>query len=139
MVDCLAPPQARITVAPAGHHVALTVASLRPVICTLSPSQAKALARDLLDVAGAGCDLDDNDRIIAEYDENLCGSRLTPAEKAEFTAARKRAYIAKHPETALGQNQHTRVSQAGEPTAPRFTADTAAKTGQSERTIRGAA
>lgn len=57
MVDCIAPPQARITVAPAGHHVALTVASLRPAICTLSPSQAKALARDLLDVTGAGCDL----------------------------------------------------------------------------------
>lgn len=57
MVECIAPPQARITVAPAGHHVALTVASLRPAICTLSPSQAKALARDLLDVAGASCDL----------------------------------------------------------------------------------
>ena len=57
MVDCIAPPQARITVAPAGHHVAVTVASLHPAICTLTPSQAKALARDLLDVAGAGCDL----------------------------------------------------------------------------------
>ena len=57
MVDCITPPQARMTVAPAGHHVALTLSSLRPSICTLSPSQAKALARDLLDVAGAGCDL----------------------------------------------------------------------------------
>lgn len=57
MVDCIAPPQARITVAPAGHHVAVTVASLSPAIVTLTPSQAKALARDLLDVAGAGCDL----------------------------------------------------------------------------------
>ena len=53
MVDCIAPPQARITIAPAGHHVAVTLSSLRPAICTLSPSQAKALARDLLDVAGA--------------------------------------------------------------------------------------
>jgi len=52
MVDCIAPPQARITVAPAGHHLALTIASVRPAICTLSPSQAQALARDLLDVAG---------------------------------------------------------------------------------------
>lgn len=57
MVDCVTRPQARITVAPAGHHIAVTVASLRPAICTLTPSQAKALARDLLDVAGAGCDL----------------------------------------------------------------------------------
>ena len=80
-------------------------------------------------------DLNDNDRIIAECDENLCGSRLSPAEKAEFTAARKKAYLAKHPETALGQNQHTRVSQDGEPTAPRFTADTAAKTGRSETSV----
>lgn len=57
MVDCIAPPQARITVAPAGRDVALTFASLPPATCTLSPSQAKALARDLLDVAGGGCDL----------------------------------------------------------------------------------
>ncbi|WP_296639288.1 hypothetical protein [Roseinatronobacter sp.] len=57
MVSCITPPQTRVTVAPAGHHVALTVASLRPAICTLSPSQAKALAGDLLDVAGVSCDL----------------------------------------------------------------------------------
>ena len=53
MVDCIAPPQARITVAPAGHHVAVTLSTLRPAICTLSPSQATALARDLLVVARA--------------------------------------------------------------------------------------
>jgi hypothetical protein len=57
MVDCITPPQTRVTVAPAGRDVALTVASLRPAICTLSPTQAKALAGDLLDVAGVSCDL----------------------------------------------------------------------------------
>lgn len=51
---------------------------------------------------------------------------------------RKEAYEALHPETKLGENQHTRVRQVGEPSEPvdRFTADTAAKTGQSERAIK---
>jgi len=52
MVDVIAPPYARITVAPAGAGNALTLASVRPAICTLSPAQARALARDLLAVAG---------------------------------------------------------------------------------------
>ena len=78
-------------------------------------------------------DLDENDRIIAECDENLCGSRLTPAEKAEFTAARKRAYLAKHPETANGRNQHSR---GGEVCQPSFSDDQATKTGEAARTIR---
>ncbi len=39
-----------------------------------------------------------------------------------------------HPETRHGENQHTRVRQVGEG-SPRFTADTAAKTGQSERAL----
>lgn len=81
-------------------------------------------------------DLDENDRTIAECDENLCGSKLTAAEKAMFTAKRKEAYLAKYPETRNGSNQHTRVRKVceGSP-ADRFTADTAAKTGASERTI----
>ena len=78
-------------------------------------------------------DLDDNDRIIAECDENLCGSRLSPAEKAEFTAARKKAYLAKHPETAHGSNQHTR---SGEVCHSSFADDQSAKTGEAARTVR---
>lgn len=53
MVDCVPPLQARITVAPAGHDVALILASFRPAICTLSPIPAKTLACELLDVTGA--------------------------------------------------------------------------------------
>lgn len=61
---------------------------------------------------------------------------LTPSEKALFTARRKEAYEALHPETRNGENQHSRVRQVGEGTAAdRFTADTASKTGESERTI----
>ena len=70
---------------------------------------------------------------------NLCGAKLTASERAMFTARRKQAYEALHPETVNGQNQHTRVRQLGEPSpepaADRFTADTAAKTGQSERKV----
>jgi hypothetical protein len=42
-----------------------------------------------------------------------------------------------HPETQNGENQHTRVRQLGEGSEPaaRFTADTAASTGKSERAI----
>lgn len=81
-------------------------------------------------------ELDEQRRIIAECDENLCAPTLTAAERAEFTRRRKAAYEALHPETVNGSNQHTRVRQVGEGSeAPRFTADTAAKTGQSERAV----
>jgi uncharacterized ParB-like nuclease family protein len=73
-------------------------------------------------------------RQLAECDENLCGTKLTPSERALFTRRRKEIYEALHPETRNGINQHSRVRQVGEP-SERFTADTATKTGQSERAI----
>lgn len=79
-------------------------------------------------------DLDEQRRIIAECDENLCGSVLTPAERATFTAKRKEAYEALHPEVKNGRNQHeSRDGQVGQPS---FADDQAAKTGQSARAIR---
>ena len=51
----------------------------------------------------------------------------TPAELAMFTAKRKEAYEAKHPETRHGENQHSRSRQVGDSSPPRFTADTAAR------------
>jgi hypothetical protein len=82
-------------------------------------------------------DLDENDRIIAECDENLCGSNLTPAEKAEFTAARKKAYLAKHPETAAGVAGAT--ARHGDATenfsTASFADDTAARTGVTARKV----
>lgn len=89
----------------------------------------------LVDIAANVVTLGELERQIAECDENLCGSVLTASDKAKFTARRKEAYEALHPETRLGENQHSRVRQLGEPTSDRFTADTAAKTGQSERAI----
>ena len=47
-------------------------------------------------------DLGEQERIIAECDENLCGSNLSPAEVALFTARRKAAYLALYPETSHG-------------------------------------
>jgi hypothetical protein len=40
--------------------------------------------------------------VIAECDENLCGTNLSKAERALFTVKRKEAYIALHPETKNG-------------------------------------
>lgn len=55
---------------------------------------------------------------LSMIDENLCGPALTPSEKARFTARRKEAYEALHPETKRGaNNQHTVASrQLGEAT-----------------------
>lgn len=81
-------------------------------------------------------DLNEQQRVIAECDENLCVSELSPSDRALFTAKRKEAYIALHPETALGTNQHSRVRQLGEGSdTARFTAETAAATGKSERVV----
>jgi len=86
-------------------------------------------------------DLSEQARIIAECDENLCGSNLSPSEVAIFTAKRKAAYEALHPETRAtsdgggGRNNDTRRKLCDESVAPRFTADTATKTGKSERKV----
>ena len=81
--------------------------------------------------------LDQHRRIIAECDENLCAPSLTPAERAEFTRRRKAAYEALHPETTHGGDRKSDqvANLATRSETPRFTADTAAATGQSERAV----
>jgi len=80
-------------------------------------------------------DLDDDDRIIAECDENLCGPKLSAAEHAQFTATRKSAYLRKHPETGHGgdrkSDQVDKLSSCSS-----FDRDQAAKTGVDPRTVR---
>lgn len=75
--------------------------------------------------------------VIAECDENLCGTNLTAAERALFTARRKAAYEALHPETKHGSPTVSRqVGDTRERSdVSRFTLDTARKTGQSERSV----
>ena len=79
--------------------------------------------------------LDEHERRLAECDENLCGTNLGAAERATLTTIRKGCYEFLHPETVLGENQHTRVRKDCEPSPKRFTADTAETTGKAERTI----
>lgn len=76
--------------------------------------------------------LSELERQIAECDENLCATQLTPSERAMFTKRRKEAYEALHPETRHGGDRDP-SRQVGD--LPRFTEDTASKTGQSERAV----
>lgn len=62
-------------------------------------------------------------------------SSLTPAERAMFTARRKEAYEALHPETKHGGDRKGDQVAKLATCSDRFTADTAAKTGESERTV----
>lgn len=85
--------------------------------------------------------LNELEAIVAECDENLCGTSLTTAERALFTRRRKEAYEALHPETKAGQAQAVGMNAAvgnnvAAKSAATFTADASKKTGQSERTIR---
>lgn len=98
----------------------------------LEACKALGLAEITCDVVEAT----DIDARIAMIDENLCRNDLTPVERAEQTAERKKLYETKHPETVNGATGggHDQVRQVGE-AAPRFTADTSAATGQGERTV----
>jgi ParB family transcriptional regulator, chromosome partitioning protein len=89
------------------------------------------------EVPTVAVDLSDDARVIAECDENLCASSLTKSERALFTRRRKEAYEALHPETKHGTPGVSRQvgDTQGRVDSERFTADTAAKTGQSERAV----
>ena len=75
-----------------------------------------------------------------EIDENLVRAELTELERGEHLADRKAIYEQLHPETKAGAAQALGMNQAlgndvGDNLAPTFTADTAAKTGRSQRSI----
>lgn len=96
---------------------------------------AKSLGWD--EIEATITDLSGPSAVIAECDENLCGTNLTASERALFTRRRKEAYEALHPETRHGSigNGREKSCQVGDSTPERFTADTAKKTGQSERAV----
>jgi ParB family chromosome partitioning protein len=90
--------------------------------------------------------LSEDESLLIEIDENLKRNDLSPAERAKHTAERKKIYERNHPETmptkkgGPGRGKRTRRQIGDESawahkSAERFTKDTAAKTGQSERTI----
>jgi len=81
------------------------------------------------------------DARLWEIDENLCRSELTELERGEHLVARKVIYLQQHPETKAGAAQgegklRSMGLVANLATSPSFVADTAAKTGLSERSIR---
>lgn len=86
------------------------------------------------DVPATILDLDEQRRIIAECDENLCGSVLTPADLSMFTARRKEAYLTLYPETGHGKSSPTKEDNLSS-----FDRDQAQKTGVDARTVRRAA
>lgn len=83
------------------------------------------------------CVIVDDDDLRAELamiDENLCRAELSPAERASQTARRKAIYEELHPETRHGGDRASR--QVGDlPQTERFTAETAAAIGKSERAV----
>lgn len=122
-----------ITVAPTDGGFALVAGMHRLEACRVLGMTA---------VPAITLDLDANQRIIAECDENLCAPTLTASERAEFTRRRKAAYEALHPDTvhgAVGNGREKSRQLCDSTPAPRFTADTAARTGQSERAVQLAA
>lgn len=117
-----------ITVAPTDGGFALVAGMHRLEACRVLGMTA---------VPAITLDLDANQRIIAECDENLCAPTLTATERAEFTRRRKAAYEALHPETRHGGDRKSDqvANLATRSETARFTADTAASTGQSERAV----
>jgi ParB family chromosome partitioning protein len=78
------------------------------------------------------------DARLWEIDENLCRAELTELERSEHLAARKEVYEKLHPETRHvsergGPGRGNKTDDNLSPVS--FTADTAAKTGLSERSI----
>jgi site-specific DNA-methyltransferase (adenine-specific) len=85
--------------------------------------------------------LDDLRAELAEIDENLIREELTVLERGEQLARRKEIYEALHPEAKAGYRRAAGMNKAlghnvEEIVSPTFTADVAAKTGLTPRTIR---
>lgn len=102
-------------------------------------------------------DMTDEQAELAEVDENLIRSGLTPYERSQFLAARFRIWAAMYPDRIASDNvaniatltptpkrgrpaQSDKVSEllGGAPATMGFRAETAAETGFSDKTIRNA-
>ncbi len=83
-------------------------------------------------------DMDGHERLLAQCDENLCGTNLGAGERAMLTAIRKSCYEFLHPETAhgaIGGGHDKQSRQLGDSAPERFTTDTAETTGRAERSV----
>jgi hypothetical protein len=93
--------------------------------------------------ATAHSDMSDDVAALAEIDENLCRSELSPAERAAHVGRRKEIYEKLNPETkhgaARGVGKGKRGSGKGKSKEPKlgsFSASTAKATGQSKTKIK---
>ena len=78
----------------------------------------------------------ENDAELAEIDENLIRNELTTMERGELLARRKEIYEERHPETKIGNTvERQEVKRNDFALPPSFSADTAAKTGLTPRSI----
>lgn len=89
------------------------------------------------DIDATVIDLSDLEAQLAECDENLCRAELSPADRARFVKRRKDAYEALYPQTRHGGDRKSDqvANLATRSETARFTSDTAAKTGLSERAV----
>lgn len=76
-------------------------------------------------------------RALAEIDENLIRADLTVAQRAKFTAARKKAYLKAHPETGKGGDRKSKSArdQSAKSALRSFVKSTVETTGRSHRAI----
>lgn len=87
------------------------------------------------EIAANIVDLPELKRQLAEVDENLAGTKLTPAERALFTRRRKEIYEALHPETKQGGDRKGDKIKTTNCRSDPFTVDTADRTGVDRRTV----
>jgi hypothetical protein len=76
---------------------------------------------------------------LAEIDENVVRKDLSAIERSKALARRKELYETLHPDTVKGgdrKSEDAEIKRTTCPSVPSFAADTAAKTGQSERQVR---
>ena len=99
-------------------------------------------ACELLDHTEIACLVTEDDDLSAELamiDENLMRAELSPAQRATQTARRKAIYEELHPQTrresTLMRGTELPSCQVGETGATRFTMETAAALGKSERAV----
>lgn len=84
--------------------------------------------------------MDKDEILLWEIDENLCRADLTELERGEHLMRRKKVYERKWPQTRAGLAQAAGMNRAvgndvDENFSPTFTADTADKTGISQRAV----
>lgn len=115
----------------------ITVTEQRVLVAGLHRLEAARLL-EWETIAATVVDLDADGLELAEIDENLIRNELAVLERGEHLARRQAIYERLHPETTHGSAEQMQAVRRGEIISSRqqsFAADTAARTGLSERTV----